>query len=399
MKKVISIAISTLFISNFALAETKTIDNNLLQSIQQKIDAKKSGLGADIQTNSGLSGLSNKSINKDMNEIAKNVNVSNNTSATVNESIGSNHKMDIMITKPYLTEKKSEINNVDNVKKNYIHKDNGDYPKKKIIHKRLIKKNIVKKIIPNKIVEENSIEMVKTQSYIPNDFSEKNQWIKSNQIKSSIKNNGSHLEISISDINGKIIPKEQFNKDFIRVVQLSQDFKIVNNQENKMDFLNNSYIFNKEVDNCAAIFVQYHLKYSSIPTTFIKYLSNEGILSDSIDSSCKQTIPNDLSTNINYSETNNISGILFKNNKFVSSKPVTFNIVFSRQGIVKIPNNLFVYAVKFDFSDLSVLEVKNYGHNSNGVLFEQMLEKGNYVLGYSFNEGETENYFKNINVQ
>lgn len=408
MKKVISIAVSTLLLGNVALAETTNTDNNLLQSIQQKIDAKKSGLGSNVQTNSGLSGLSNKSANKDINEIAKNVNAN-----TVTSTVGANSATPVSITP------KSELNNktvakhvetpVENKPEvktvmvnnsvNATNPENCEPPKPKVVHKKIVKKHVVKKAIPVKKVEPNNFDMVKTQNYTPIDFSEKNKWIQNTQVKSSIKENGSHLEVSISDTNGNVIPKEQFNKDFIRVVQIPQNFNTVNRQEDTMDFLNSSYIFNKEVRNCAAIFVQYHLKSSAVPTTLVKYISKDGSLRDSIDSACKQNTPTDLPTNLNYSDSNNISALLFKNSKLVSSKPVSFNVVFSKDGVVRIPNDLFVFAVKSDLSDLSVLEPKNYGTTASGIAFEQNLEKGHYVLGYSFKEGKTENYFKNINVE
>lgn len=410
MRKVISIAVSTLLLGNVALAETTNTDNNLLQSIQQKIDAKKSGLGSNVQTNSGLSGLSNKSANKDINEIAKNVNsntASSNVSANSTTPVTITPKSEInkIVAKPVEIsagpiENKSEVKPVIvNTSINASNPENCEPTKPKIIHKKIVKKHVVKKTVPVKKVEPNNFDMVKTQNYNPIDFSEKNKWIQNSQVKSSIKENGSHLEVNISDMNGHVIPKEQFNRDFIRVVQISQNFKTINRQEDNMDFLNSSYIFNKEVRNCAAIFVQYHLKSSSVPTNLVKYVSKDGSLSDSIDSSCKQNTPNDLPTNLNYSDSNNISALLFKNNKLVSSKPVSFNVVFSKDGVVRIPNDLFVYAVKSDLSDLSVLEPKNYGNNSSGISFEQNLEKGHYVLGYSFKEGKTENYFKNINVE
>lgn len=411
MKKVISIAVSTLLLGNVALAETTNTDNNLLQSIQQKIDAKKSGLGSNVQTNSGLSGLSNKSANKDINEIAKNVNsntATSNVSANSTTPVTITSKSEIknkIVAKPVETpvasvENKPEVKPVmTNTSVNESNPENCEPPKPKIVHKKIVKKHVVKKAVPVKKVVLNNFDMVKTQNYTPIDFSEKNKWIQNSQVKSSIKENGSHLEVSISDMNGHVIPKEQFNRDFIRVVQISQNFKTVNRQEDNMDFLNSSYIFNKEVRNCAAIFVQYHLKSSAVPTNLVKYVSKDGSLRDSIDSSCKQNTPDDLPTNLNYSDSNNISALLFKNNKLVSSKPVSFNVVFSKDGVVRIPNDLFVYAVKSDLSDLSVLEPKNYGTNSSGIAFEQNLEKGHYVLGYSFKEGKTENYFKNINIE
>lgn len=419
MKKVISIAVSSLLLGNISFAQTATADNSLLQSIQQKIDAKKSGLGSHVQTNSGLSGLSNKSSSKDMSEIAKSVNVIPDTVKTTvtkttetvvkeDNKVESNKKIiknsdnkpqttnvSVVELKPNhdLSSANMSTNNVTVASKNEICE-----PVKPKVHKKPIKKTFVKKTVVKKTVVDN-FDMVKTQNYTPVDFSQKNKFILNNQVNASIKENGSHIEVTISDKLGHVIPKEQFNKDFIRVVQISNNFKNVNHQEENMNFSDVSYLFNKVENNCSAIFVQYHLKSSAVPTTLVKYVFHEGTLRDSMDSSCPQSIPEDISTNVNYSVSNNISGLIFKDNKLVATKPVSFNIIFSKDGVTKVPSDLFVYAVKNDFSDLTVFEPKNYGHASSGVLFEQNLEKGHYILGYSFKEGKKEDYFKNINVE
>lgn len=428
MKKVISIAVSSLLLSNISFAQTANADNSILQSIQQKIDAKKSGLGSHVQTNSGLSGLSNKSSTKDMSEIAKSVNVAPDTTQTTmtkttetvikedNKSSGktviknTDNKVHTTTISPVDVKEVKEIKEVKEVKsqsnvsfdnttvKELPKKNEICEPVKHTIHKKPVQKAVIKKTVIKKTVV-NNFDMVKTQNYTPVDFSQKNKWILNSQVNASIKDNASHIEVTLSDKNGQVIPKEQFNKDFIRVVQISNNFKSINHQEENMNFVDTSYMFNKSENNCSAIFVQYHLKSSAIPTTLVKYISNEGALRDNIDSSCPQAIPEDISTNVNYSVSNNISGLIFKDNKLISSKPVSFNIIFSKDGVTKIPNDLFVYAIKNDFSDLTVFEPKNYGHASSGIAFEQNLAKGQYVLGYSFKEGKKEDYFKNINVQ
>lgn len=406
MKKVISIAVSSLLLSNISFAQTATGDNSLLQSIQQKIEAKKSGLGSNVQTNSGLSGLGNKTPNKDMSEIAKSVNVIppvNETTITKttetqtvtkeNSQINSGKKTILKTTEPRLNSDNNAVNN------NAVNINNSKEfcePVKRKVYKKPIKRVVKKTVVKKKVV--NNFEMVKTQNYTPTDFSQKNNWLLSSQVNTTIKDSASHIEVSISDKQGQVIPKEQFNKDFIRVVQFANNFKNVTHEEESMNFNNTSYMFNKVESICSTIFVQYHLKSSAVPTTLVKYISQQGLLLDNIDSSCSQTLPEDLATNVNYSASNNISGLILKDNKLVSSKPVSFNIIFSKDGIIKVPEQLFVYAVKKDFSDLTVLEPKNYGHAASGVLFENNLEKGQYILGYSFKEGKKENYFKNITV-
>lgn len=400
MKKVISIAVSSLLLSNISFAQTATGDNSLLQSIQQKIEAKKSGLGSNVQTSSGLSGLGNKTPNKDMSEIAKSVNVmppaneTTITKTTETQTVTKENSQINSVKKPTLKATETRLSSDNNA----VNINNKEFcePVKRKVYKKPIKRVVKKTVVKKKVV--NNFEMVKTQNYTPTDFSQKNNWLLSSQVNTTIKDSASHIEVSISDKQGQVIPKEQFNKDFIRVVQFANNFKNVTHEEESMNFNHTSYMFNKVESICSTIFVQYHLKSSAVPTTLVKYISQQGLLRDNIDSSCSQTLPEDLATNVNYSASNNISGLILKDNKLVSSKPVSFNIIFSKDGVIKIPEELFVYAVKKDFSDLTVLEPKNYGHAASGVLFENNLEKGQYILGYSFKEGKKENYFKNITV-
>lgn len=380
MKKVISIAISTLLLSNVSLADITSADNGLLQSIQQKIDTKKSNLGSNVQTNSGLSGF-----NKDL------------VKSVSNEPIASPSKLNTEISK---VEVKPVVSSTElKQSNNLVNKKEEICEPVKTTVKKIIKRPIKKavKITPKPV--KNDFDLVKTQNYTPIDFSTNQKWILNNQIKLNIQDNLKVLEVSISDSNGKVIPKEQFNKSFIRVVQISQDFNKLNHQENEMNFSNTSFLFDKTLENCGAIFVQYHLKSSSTPTNLVKYVDQNGLLTNSIDSSCKSQLPQDLSTNLNYSVLNNMSGLFFKNDKLVATKPINFNILFLKNGLSRTPNDLFVYAVKQDFSDLNVLEPQSFGTAASGISYENTLEKGKYILGYSFNEGSTENYFKNINVE
>lgn len=402
MKKVISIAVSTLLLGNVSFADTTNTDNGLLQSIQQKIEAKKSNLGSNIQTNSGLSGFNKNNTKEKSNDIDKSVAqvapLSNDSSAKVEVVKTEVKKVETTTrveTLPNLNNTPVEIKKVETTVKS----SEVCEPVKPV--KKIVKKPVVKKAVNKPVAKtvKNDFDMVKTQNYTPVDFSQKSQWISDSQVKLSVFDNLSHIDVSISDTNGQVIPKEQFNKSFIRVVQVSHDFKTVNHQENEMNFKSNSYEFHKEVQHCGAIFVQYHLKGSAIATNLVKYVNKQGQLADTVDSSCKIKNPEELPTSLNYSVSNNMSGLFFKEAKLLSSRPVAFNIVYSKEGITRTPKDLFVYALKSDFSDLKVIEPKSYGNVVSGVIFENTLEKGNYVLGYSFNEGKVENYFKNIQVQ
>ncbi len=77
MKKVLSIAISSLLVGNLAYADTS--NENLLVTIQKKIEAKKSGLGSDVQTSSGLASINKpKQIDKEVTSLNTTKVVENN---------------------------------------------------------------------------------------------------------------------------------------------------------------------------------------------------------------------------------------------------------------------------------------------------------------------------------
>lgn len=402
MIKVISIAVSTLLLGNIAFADTTNTDNNLLQSIQQKIDTKKSNLGSNVQVNSGLTGINKtpaKDTSKDTANTVKNGVVDQVSPSKVDKvevvNTGISSTDTKVQVKPVPVEVKELIKPVETLSK----KEEICEPVKPVV-KKVFKKKIFKKAIVKASTApiKNDFELVKTKNYTPIDFSPKQKWILNSQVKLSIQDKGNNFEVSISDTNGQVIPPEQFTKSFVRVVQISQNFDTIVHQEDEMNFTGNPYSFNKEVKNCAAVFVQYHLNSSAVATNLVQYVDKNGSLSDHIDSSCKQENPEDLPTNLNYSSINNISGLFFKNDKLLSTRPINFNIIFTKNGSTKTPNELFVYSVKPDFSDLRVIEPKTYGNASSGVIFETNLEKGSYILGYTFKEGKVENYFKNIHV-
>lgn len=415
MIKVISIAVSTLLLGNIALADTTNTDTTLLQSIQQNSDTKKSNLGANVQAKSGLSGLNKNSV-RDNSKPLENLNSSEVVQVNSSKMDSVNIKANTPVNTPDVKlEVKSDVKSNVNVDKKLVTNVNKDSNKTSEKPNKLNEvcepvKPTVKKVFKKKVLHKpttklsnvpvkNDFELSKTQNYTPIDFSNKQRFILNTQVKLSLQERGNNFEVSISDNNDQVIPKEQFNKSFLRVVQISQNFETITHQENELNFVNTTYNFNKDVKNCAAVFVQYHLNSSAIATNLVKYLDKNGSLTDHIDSSCKQDNPEDLATNINYSVSNNVSGLFFKNNKLLSTRPVNFNIVFSKEGSTRTPNDLFVYTVKSDFSDLRVIEPKTYGNAASGVIFETNLEKGKYILGYTFKENKTEGYLKNIHVE
>lgn len=412
MKKILSVAIATLLAGNVALGDN--IQNSLLESIQQKIDNKKSNLGSNIQTNSGLAGFQKN--NKDKDSILLNNDITKKDISIV-ENITSETKLikktdSAPLHQEKIQEKQEKVKQTQDVNKNMtpvtkqddiskeefcdpLLKKSTALASKPVIKKfkKVVKKPIVKKHLV-KVPTKNNIEMGNQYYQSPNVI----QTITPDKVKLSLLDNDSHFELFISDIDGQVIPKEQFSQSFLRFIQVTQDFNIISHEEKEINILNKSYVFNKEVKKCSAIFIQYSLKNNINEHTFVKYINQNGILSDHIDTSCMQKSPEDLPTNLNYSQNNNISGLFFKNNKLLSSQPVVFHIIFTKDGITRTPNDLFVYAIKQDLSDFSVLKPLSYGNGVNGILFEKKFMKGNYLLGYSFKEGKFENYLKNIHV-
>lgn len=391
MKKVISIAVSTLLLSNISFADTTNADNGLLQSIQQKIDTKKSNLGSNVQANSGLSGFNKTPVSNAI-EINKEL---TKTVEPVTPSLKSNNEIPKVEVNKEVKEVNKELTKPND---SIVKKEEFCEPKKPIV-KKIVKKPIKKQVKVVKKQVKNEFEFSKTQNYIPVDFSSKQNFISKEQVKLNIQDNLNVLDVTISDDNGQVIPKEQFNKSFIRVVQVSQNFNTITHQENEMNFSTTTSLFKKNLENCGAIFVQYELKSSTSPISLVKYVDKNGLLSNNIDNSCVSKLPKDLPTNLNYSASNNLSSLFFKNYKLVANQPIDFSILFLKNGLSRTPKDLFVYILKQDFSDLNVIEPKSFGNAVNGVSFEHTLAKGNYILGYSFNEGATETYFKNLNVE
>lgn len=264
--------------------------------------------------------------------------------------------------------------------------------------KHTVKKS--KPVVKNTKPLKNDFEMYKTKNYTPLDFSEKkNNWMTNQQVKISISGEKNDINVNISDLNDKAISSEQLNNLNLRVVQVPQDFSGIYNQIKLLDSNSINYSFDKKIDSCGAVFVQYQLKSNSTPVNLVKYLDSNGNWTNKLDSSCEVKLPKDSATNVEYSSNNNLSGIFFDKDKFIANKAFNFNIIFNKFGVNKTPTDLFVYAINNDLSDFKVIGVKSYGNAVTGTYFETFLDKGSYVLGYTFNEGKTENYFKNINVQ
>lgn len=377
MKKVLSIAVSSILLSNLSFAQT---DNNVLKNTQPQVETNRSGLGSDVQGNNGLG--------------------SSNAPLSIKDSTTMERKVQTETTKLTSTEiVPVEVKKIGKSEKNMENCEPVHKPVKKV-KKYVAKKKVVKPIIVKKSISvSNNYEMRKTQNYVPTDFTNKQKWISSSDVQLSILNKPNQLDISISDTNGQVIPKEQFKNSNLRIVQFSSDLKITNNQTKEMNFQGLPYSFDKKVETCGTVFVQYQLKNAPMPTSLVKHIDSNGLLQDNLDSTCEKNAPKDLPTNLNYSVNNNISGLFFKNHKLLSSRPVAFNIVFSKDGVTRNATDLFVYAVKPDFSDLVVFEPKSYGTAASGTYFENNLNKGDYILGYSFKEGKFESYLKNIQVQ
>lgn len=397
MKKVLSIAISSLLVGNFAYAETS--NENLLVTIQKKIEAKKSGLGSDVQTSSGLA-----SINKSKPSPVDNKDSNSLSSVKPVDTVKNDVKVQDVKTVVQNDVSLPVVNSVSsktNIEKTSISSVNPTQEICEPVKPKPVKK-VVKKVVKPKVSKapvKNDFEMYKTKNYTPLDFSEKkNNWMTNQQVKLSISGDDKNINVIISDFNDKAIPAEQLNNNQLRVVQVPHNFSSIFNQTQTLN-TNTHYSFNKNVNSCSAVFVQYQLKSNSNPINLVKYLDKSGNWSNSLDSNCEVKIPKDSSTNIDYSSNNNLSGLFLDKTKLVANKAFNFNIIFNKFGVNKVPNDLFVYVISSDLSDFKVINPKYYGNAVSGTYFETFLDKGNYILGYTFNEGNVENYFQNINIQ
>ena len=391
MKKVLSLAISALFISNLSMANTTNMlnsdsnDSILMQTIKQKLDAKNSGnsgLGSSVQTSSGLSGIGSKPNKTTDNPVDKSADkpVVDSPVATSITSEPTN----VVVNKP--TSLSLQTNNELCAPK----------PVKKIVHRKIMKK-------PVSAVKENpDFDMTKSKDYVPVDFSEPAKFdnlLKTSQVKLTINGvDDNKINVNISDLNGNIIPADQFNKNSLQVIQIAENFEKLSNQNQVMNFKESSYLFNQEIKKCGVVFVQYQLKSSAEPTNLVKYINHDGEWTNQLDSECKVSLPNNLANSLDYYDENDLSGLFFNSQKIIAGKPILFHLIYNKLGITKIPNNLLVYAMKSDFSDLKVINLKSVGNAVTGTNFETILENGNYIFGYSFNEGKPNNYYRNVNV-
>lgn len=251
MKKVLSIAISSLLVGNFAYADTPNED--LLVTIQKKIEARKSGLGSDVQTSSGLASVNKpKAVTTEIKDSSSTVNLPvKNVSSDKKEEVLTADKKEIKIennkSSPVLVKNNIE-KSVNDIPLNTVVKpntpENCETPKVKVV-KHTVKKS--KPVVKNTKPLKNDFEMYKTKNYTPLDFSEKkNNWMTNQQVKISISGEKNDINVNISDLNDKAISSEQLNNLNLRVVQVPQDFSGIYNQIKLLDSNSINYSFDKK---------------------------------------------------------------------------------------------------------------------------------------------------------
>lgn len=449
MKKLISIAISALFMSNISIANA---ENSLFQDIQAKVEAKKKTQGENtvekINDNSGLTNTAtkvaqtnttitnplsinnkptNNTLSKDILEIKKSndnnqeVKINSNNSTivkpTLNSGLASTVSPDIADIKPEI--KKNEIPTMPEMKKEVdsvnqlgeVVKESKHEVKKEItVPKKLtkkpikkakaVKKPIVKSNDVKKEINKNEIDLPKTKASDDEYLMNQSKYILAQNVDLDFKDLNSKITVSLKDSKGNIIPENQFKNNTIKLLTLSSDLKTIATQENEINVENNEYEFKKEINTCAAYFIQYELKSSAEPNNLVKYIDSTGKWTNNFDSKCNtENVNLDNGTDVDYSLDNNLSGLILSSDKLNYNQPIKFNVVYSKFGRNRYPKNLTVFALKTDFSEIKLINPKQIGNAVSGATYETYLNKGNYILGYTFTEGRKEIYLQTINVE
>lgn len=167
----------------------------------------------------------------------------------------------------------------------------------------------------------------------------------------------------------------------------------------KFNFSENvaTFKFNPAHDrnSCEAVYFSYQLKTQEQPQVIVKFLNEDGQVSDSLGSNCHRTDPDSRETTF-YTKGGHIVNIGYNQYSLTQKHKLTFDVHFTKDGREFYPPELRGYAIPRDFSTLYHLQPNADKRGAYfGVNFSKQLPQGNYYLLMGFDHDKGTDWVSN----